>query len=287
MKLDPPKHTANLTTPDKLGFGNAPSSFKPASRCIYCGELSGKRGDEHIVPYALAKNSLVFPQASCRKCEVITGRYEQAVLRRMMGNIRLRFDAPTRNKKNRKPTLVLDRAKVNLNSLGEVSIGAEIPSVEIPASSAPMFYIGLLVDQPGILLGLPLGTPLEWKPFYTYKVGDTAQDHFDPGEALKVGEFNPYLYAQFLAKMAYSFAVAKLGDGAFWPLILDLVLGRTNYFRHWIGGELTIPPANEDEIHGISVSIRTVGDRRLVVVRIWLFSFLATPVYDVVVGECP
>jgi hypothetical protein len=183
MKLDPPKHTANLTTPDKLGFGNAPFSFKPASRCIYCGELSGKRGDEHIVPYALAKNSLVFPQASCRKCEVITGRYEQAVLRRMMGNIRLRFDAPTRNKKNRKPTLVLDRAKVNLNSLGEVSIGAEIPSVEIPASSAPMFYIGLLVDQPGILLGLPLGTPLEWKPFYTYKVGDTAQDHLIQGSS--------------------------------------------------------------------------------------------------------
>jgi hypothetical protein len=287
MKLDPPIHTVDLTTPDKLDFGNAAFSFKPGSRCIYCGDATGKRGDEHIIPYALAKNSLVFPEASCRKCEAITGRYEQAVLRRMMGNIRLRFDAPTRNKKNRKPTLVLNKAKVNFSSSGEASIGVPLSSVEIPASSAPMFYIGFLLDQPGILLGLPLGTPLEWKTFYTYKIGDLAENHANREEGVEIGQFNPYLCAQFLAKVAYSYAVAKLGDGAFSPLILDLVLGKTYYFRHWVGGELEIPPANEHEIHKIDLAIRSVGNRKLVIVRIRLFSFLGTPIYDVVVGECP
>jgi hypothetical protein len=102
---------------------------------------------------------------------------------------------------------------------------------------------------------------------------------------VEIGQFNPYLYAQFLAKMAYSYAVAKLGDGTFWPLILDLVLGKTMWFRHWVGGEPQAPPADENEIHQISHHIRTVGDHKYIVVRIRLFSFLGTPVYDVVVGE--
>lgn len=149
-----------------------------------------------------------------------------------------------------------------------------------------MLYIALLLDRPGILLGFPLGAPLAWKFFHTFKQSDVAQECFNAEEALQVAEFNPYLYAQFLAKIAYSYAVAKLGDGAFSPLVLDLVLGKTNHFRHWIGGDLEIPPANEDEIHKIDVSVQTVDDRKFVVVRIRLFSFLGTPVYDVVVGEC-
>jgi hypothetical protein len=284
MRVSP--KTINLTTPERIDFANKPIRYAPVGRCIYCGDQHGKLGDEHIVPFAIARNSLVLPEASCRSCETATGRFEQACLRRTMGNIRVRLDAPTRNKKDRKPTLRLRRAKVqHAENGGFYLLSGDADSIDIPSSAVPMFYISLLLDQPGILQELSLGTPLPWNTFYTYKQGDTAESALQPGIAVEVGQFNPYLYAQFLAKMAYAYAVAVDGLTSFRPLVLDLILGRTNYFRHWVGGEPTAPRASENEIHQISRSIQRVGDREFIVVRIRLFSFLGTPVYDVVVGE--
>jgi hypothetical protein len=225
------------------------------------------------VPYALARNSLILPAASCRECETITGRIEQVCLRRTLGNIRLRFGAPTRNKKDRKPTLRLQRVKFSTDS----AVGVAINGLDIPASAAPMFFISLILDRPGILQNLALGTPLPWNWFYTYKQGET-EALIKAGEGVKVGQINPYIYAQFLAKMAYSYAVAVRGYNNFHPLVLDLILGRTYYFRHWVGGEPIAPPPIEDEIHYISCSTKMVGDRSFVVVRLRLFSFLGTPV---------
>lgn len=285
MSLRP--KTIDLTTPDKIEFANSPVRYSPVGRCIYCGDQDGRLGDEHIVPYALARNSLVLPAASCRSCETITGRFEQACLRRTMGNIRLRFGAPTRNKKDRKPTLRLRRVNVENSEVdGFALLGADVGGLDIPASAAPMFYISLLLDRPGILQNLALGTPLPWNWFYAYKLGDSGESAIKPGEGVEVGQINPYLYAQFLAKMAFAYAVAVRGFGSFQPLVLDLILGRTSYFRHWVGGVPLAPAANENEIHHISCSTQLAGGRTFVVVRIRLFSFLATPIYDVVVGEC-
>jgi hypothetical protein len=164
------KHTSQiLTTPDKIEFSNVPKRYAAVDQCIYCGDRLGKLGDEHIVPYALARNSLVLPAASCRQCETITGRIEQTCLRRTLGNIRLRFGAPTRNKKDRKPTLRLQRVRFSADG----ALGVTLDGLDIPASAAPMFFIALLLDRPGILQNLALGTPLPWNWFYTYKEGET------------------------------------------------------------------------------------------------------------------
>jgi hypothetical protein len=73
----------------------------------------------------------------------------------MIGHIRLRFGAPTRNKKDRKDRLTLHRVKFETTDEG--STGATIEGLDIPSSAAPMFYISLLVGAPGIMQNLPLG----------------------------------------------------------------------------------------------------------------------------------
>ena len=194
----------------------------------------------------------------------------------------MRFAAPTRNKKDRKDRLTLHRVKFETTDAG--SVGAAIEGLDIPSSAAPMFFISLLLDKPGILQNHSLGTPLPWNTFYAYRP-DEAGTLLRNGEGIHVGEIDPYIYAQFLAKMAYSYAVAVRGYGTFRPLVLDLIFGRTNYFRHWVGGEPVAPAADENQVHHISCSTEKVAERSYIVVRIRLFSFLATPVFDVVVGE--
>jgi hypothetical protein len=100
-----------------------------------------------------------------------------------------------------------------------------------------------------------------------------------------MGEFSPGIFARFLAKIAYSYAVAIYGYGNFKPLILDLIFAKTDGFRSWVGGEPVAPPPNENEIHSIRCFTRTVIGRNYLVVAIRLFSFLGTPIYQVVVGE--
>src|SRR5579875_1815169 len=68
-------------------------------RCIY-GDHDGPFSDEHIVPYGLG-GDVILPAASCRDCATKTSRFEQQVLRTMMGPLRVRLGLPTRRKKER------------------------------------------------------------------------------------------------------------------------------------------------------------------------------------------
>jgi hypothetical protein len=85
--------------------------------------------------------------------------------------------------------------------------------------------------------------------------------------------------------MAYAYATAVRGYGSFQPLVLDLMFGRTNYFRHFVGGEPVAPPAVEDEVHRLVARRGPSVTCSYVVVKIRLFSFLETPIFEVVVGE--
>src|SRR5215208_5306046 len=77
-----------------------PPPYQPVGRCIYCGTETGPFGDEHIIPFGLGGNVLL-PQASCKACEKITGRFEGTCLRRIFGNMRVKRGLPTRRPKER------------------------------------------------------------------------------------------------------------------------------------------------------------------------------------------
>lgn len=69
--------------------------------CIYCGQAlpSDELTDEHVIPYALGHNTLVFQKSSCKPCAAIIQRYEQEVLKKQLGTFRLQVDAPSRTKR--------------------------------------------------------------------------------------------------------------------------------------------------------------------------------------------
>ncbi|MDB5459307.1 MAG: hypothetical protein JWO72_1048 [Caulobacteraceae bacterium] len=272
-----------LSVPDRIEFANEPIRYDPVGRCIYCGEREPPLDEEHIVPYGLAKNSLILPRASCRRCGAITGKFEQDCLRGMMGPLRTRLQAPTRKKKDRKPSFPINRIRFETLAPGETATSLE--PVQMESSDYPLMYVGLLLDKPGLLMGLPVGTPLMWNWFHTYKKDEVQPFLENPGDGVRIGSINPGSFARMLAKMAYSYAVAVRGMGSFRPLILDLIFGKTDGFRSWVGGDPVVPEANEDEIHSVRCRNWTAAGKEYVVVSIRLFGFLGTPIYHVVVGE--
>jgi hypothetical protein len=89
----------------------APTVYAPVDRCIYCGSKgspSERLSKEHIVPYGLAGNWMILPQASCELCRRITGEVERFCQREMLGAARIRMKLPTRHPKARDSTLPLD-----------------------------------------------------------------------------------------------------------------------------------------------------------------------------------
>ena len=98
----------------------------------------------------------------------------------------------------------------------------------------------------------------------------------------------PQQLSRVLAKIAHSFAVARLGLGGFTPLFLDLIHKRVvENAPELVGSDPTRPPPAVGVMHELSI----VPHETFVVVRIRLFASSsingnhAMPVYLVVTGE--
>ncbi|HBN47968.1 HNH endonuclease [Thalassospira xiamenensis] len=262
----------------------SPSRRYPAvGACIYCGTRAGKLNDEHIIPFAIGGNALVLPAASCRKCEIDNNKIEGPMHRRQLQPLRVVLNLPTRRPSSRSGQLPVGLSKFTTFNPGETAVS--LGEASILSENFPLLFCGLLLDKPGILLNLPLGTPLKWDSIIRLCYDPSRSPFVGEANAVRLGEFNPYLSAQYLARIAYAYAVAEKGLTMFQPLVLDLIKGKTKYFRHWVGGDLEIPDAAPDRLHSISHGWEIINGVRYLVVKLRLFSFLATPVYYVVVGQ--
>lgn len=193
------------------------------------------------------------------------------------------LNTPTRRPKDRAKRLAIGLSRFRTFEPGEQA--EYIGEAEVDIRNFPVCYTSLRLDKPGILLALPLGTPLPWL-FFHYVSHDEQTDPFKNGaNVARLGSINPYLTAQYLARIAYAYAVAEEGVGSFTPLVLDLITARTNYFRHWVGGELSILPPDPSVLHTISHSWVVVGGIPYLTVSLRLFCLLGTPTHYVVVGQ--
>jgi hypothetical protein len=156
---------------------------------------------------------------------------------------------------------------------------------DVNVTNFPVSYTSLYLDAPGILLGLPLGTSLRWDIRHHGSFTDKTDPFKNGANAARIGSINPYLTAQYLARLAFAYATAEEGAGSFMPLVLDLLTARTNYFRPWVGGELAIPAADAASLHAISHAWVRVKGIAYLVVSLRLFCFLGTPINHVVVGR--
>lgn len=257
--------------------------YSPANRCIYCGATSGRLGDEHVIPFAIAGNSAILPQASCQPCADINNKIEGPMHRRQLKELRSVINSPTRRPRDRPKRLSIGLSRFSTFEPGEQA--RYLGEAEVDVTNFPVFYASLHLDKPGIILGLPLGTPLPWNVQHHGSFTQDTNPFMNGANAARIGSINPYLTAQYLARLAFAYAVAEEGAGSFMPLCLDLITARTNYFRHWVGGELAIPAADPAVLHAISHSWVKQKDIAYLVVSMRLFCFLGTPINYVVVGR--
>lgn len=134
------------------GFFCVPMRRYPAvGRCIYCGadrysSFSGRQlAEEHIVPLAL-NGDLELPEASCLRCERITGRNEQLALQGAYRALRHRLKYPHRHKKEQPSSLPVFIP----NATGKDS------KLLISLDDYPHFHFHIRLPTPGFLLGVPL-----------------------------------------------------------------------------------------------------------------------------------
>jgi hypothetical protein len=250
----------------------------PVNRCIYealSEKHDGPFSDEHVVPLGLG-GDIIIRKASCRNCAKITGRFEQTVLRMMMGALRIRLGLPTRRPKERPDTL----------TLMEFDRNGRLQSMTLPALLAPAVIPGLLVPAPGVFRNVPPTNTLDARVRSLILEPDKLRKLIPDGHRLRINRVHPGHFLRMIAKIAHCYAFATWGN-QFTPLLLDLILGRADYFNYLMGGDAEIPPPDHHP-QGLHmhqpVSISFNGVRYLVVI-VRLFTARATPRYHVVVGE--
>jgi hypothetical protein len=262
-----------------------PSHFYPPIRkCIYCGTTKLPPGvsrftNEHIIPLALGGN-LILREASCTVCaKIINTQIETPVLLQEWGYLRIKRGFPSRNKNNkreaRKTHVTLTRHDGLPMRIGVMDYSCPVPLYKF--------------KEARIFSGLPRGDDnFHW----TMEMLSSHDDEMEMQR--KFPQWNrqhsiltrPYQFARLLAKIAFSYAVAEYGLGGFTPLVVDIILGRSDDYFYTVGGSLDIQDAipGGDHITDIKIFCRSLK-RALLFVEVRLFSQIRTPTYHVVVGE--
>lgn len=255
-----------------------------AGFCIYCG--ASKAGGyakalrtEHIVPLAL-NGDMELREASCERCEKITGKAEQLALRGHYRGLRAQPGWKHRNKAEQPSELPVFVP----NPEGGRDIRRMIPLHEYPHAH---FFFDL--PTPGVLIGVRPG----WEYGLKYRwLRLQARNVNPPVTSEKLSTFaTPSLdlhsFCRMLAKIGHAYAIAKVGLPSFMPLLPPLILGDTTDCYHLVGG---FPQAEElpasDAPYGISLSREIAFGKAYLVANIRIFaSIQGSRSYRAVVGE--
>jgi hypothetical protein len=270
-------------------FRLPPQSYRkypPANRCIYCGGAENLT-DEHIIPSGLG-GRWILPKASCRPCAVITGRFEGAVLRTMLGPLRLYYAFPSRRKKQRPEKLPL---KV------KITPDADFSFIDVAQEIYPFLIAFPNLNMPDELTGRRTegerGAKVSELWLRAASFRDGIMPHLETlARYLQVAHIEPQAhfvappFFQTLAKIAHAFAAAEIGLGGFEPFLLPMILREeTSDSVQYLGGFPTTEPAGR-ELHELSRVPCEGSKGNILAVRIRLLSLLGTPTYFVAAGRC-
>lgn len=261
-----------------------PREYPNANVCVYCGAQE-RLTDEHIIPFA-AGGKWLLPQASCKACAVITGKFEGEFSRTIIGPLRMLFNMPTRRPKDRPSHLPL---KVKYPESRDWEIA------KVDRRVCPFLVILPLYTMPELVTGVredgerTSATNKLWvrgggfwadkeahMQWLCMKLGATA--------IMPTGTVHTEPYCLTILKVAHSFAAAELGLGSFEPLLPEMILKRDLKERALVlggGGGDEPPSAEAHEVGFVSFE----HDASLIVVRVRLFASLGTPSHHVVVGR--
>ena len=259
-----------------------PPPYKSPGRCIYCGEIPSCLNDltdEHIIAETLSAN-LVLPNACCSVCQKIVNKFETTTLRGPLLQGRLMLNLK-RNKSKTGPqeiaTAIFD------GEVRHANLGHEyFPAMLLPILNGPLALLGL----PPNFGPITFGTGMIWTDEMLEK--STFRWKAEGIQGLQPSTPDVVALTRTLFKIAHAFAMAEIGWGNFRPLLVDEILGRATFFPNYFVGNSFITRAeceqHLDGLHDLSWRRVTVNGWAYLVLRVQLFSLLAAPFYDVVVG---
>jgi len=259
-------------------------------KCIYCYEVrkAEELTDEHVLPYALAADTLVFEKSCCKDCQREITRYEQKVLRHQLGAFRAQVDAPTRKPKDRIKEVVIQFIEVD----DEAKQIRDLGKKTIPIEKAPLI-INLWQSPPARILQENVSRPDQpWTYFVNSEVDalnnqvreETGANHV----AMSLGKVDKLLYQRFLAKTAHAFVSAKIGPDSFEPYLTDIILNRSDDVGLYVGD---IPGAHEfaenpESTFQISMGRLTKGPAEgYIAVYLQLYPSIRSPEHVIIVGK--
>jgi hypothetical protein len=259
--------------------------------CIYCFTAASDLRDEHVIPYALAANTLILKKSCCGNCQNIIQPYEQEVLKKQLGNFRAQIDAPTRNPKSRQLTVQynfseFDSAGQIIRDIGSRTLSLVDAPIAVNLWSSPKPQYGLPSEQ----LAKDVGKP--WSYFEKAAImrlcHEVAQETSAKNVGVKLGVVNREHFLRFLAKIAHAYATTELGPDGFEPFLLDIILKRSNDLNLYIGDNLMESPFDDNPAHTLQISLGEPEDGPMagcLVVRIQLYPMLNSPSHIIIVGR--
>lgn len=242
-------------------------------RCIYCGSAEGL-STEHVVPYGLG-GTWTLGDASCVECSKITGRFEQGVLRQMMGVVRVATGMPTRRPAERPARFDLLVEREGARVMESVTVSDHLVLLPFPIFPPPR-------GKPR-----PQGVPdLQLRGRVTLRFG--SDDHhlasrYENSSVEVTIRYTPSDFARMLAKIAYGYSVLQFGLSAIdEPTIVPVILGRNADIGRWVGtDDKEDPSLSANDLHQIRTEL--VGENITAAVR--LFASSPSPTYQVIVGR--
>jgi hypothetical protein len=259
-------------------------------KCIYCYEVlpPEKLTDEHVIPYALAADTLIFEKSCCTVCQKEITRFEQNVLRHQLGAFRAQVDAPTRKKKDRLKEVVIHFIEVD----DEANQIRDLGKRTIPIEKAPL-VINLWQSPPPRIQQETVSRPDQpWTYFVKSEVDalnkqireETGANHV----AMSLGNVNRVHYLRFLAKTAHAFVSANIGPDSFEPYLTDVILNKTDDVGLYVGDVPGVHEfaENHESTLQISMGRLTAGPAAgSIAVYLQLYPSLKSPEHMIIVGK--
>jgi hypothetical protein len=256
---------------------NGPVRYPPVGMCIYCGatrydDQVEALSDEHILPLGLAGED-VLPAASCRKCQTITGRWEQR-----WGNIdpvRQLYGLQNRRRQRRREREGRTTIDVFVPPHGK---RRPIPWQDYPATPILPFWGAPRLFNPAP----PFEKPNLWWRMLERQTPNMAWKY-------NIWQFNTvpldiWALMRVLAKIAHAYTAAAFGIDGFVAILPNYIIGDNDGARHfYVGSELNLEPESE-LLHRYEFEPPTVEQWEFIVVRLRLFANLGAPTFRVVSG---
>jgi hypothetical protein len=192
----------------------------------------------------------------------------------ILGQTRIRLNLPTRHPNDRPSQLALVFRHAD----------GRLEEKKVHWSDFPLIIPGLRLPPPGILTGEKPHDRKAVDAWVGFQNEEIRKKLVEGGPSLRLVTLDNHMFSRMIAKIAHSYAVAELGIHSFQPVLLDLILGKSDTPFYWVGGDMTVSPPELTVLHKLFLKIETVRGIEYVVAYITLFSFFGVPEYRVVVG---